>query len=117
MAKKEKVDQSGFQFDPNDFKTGNFLIDGQIKNIVEKLNEADLTGDGIADVSQLASVVFKFLPALAMLDAAFDEKGFQAWFVNQPFIIDKQNASNFAKAVSDAAAEAGKLFPNKVAGK
>jgi len=117
MAKKEKVDQTGFQLDPNNFKTGNFLIDGQIKNLVEKLNEADLTGDGIADISQLAAVVLKFLPALAMLDAAFDEKGFQAWLVNQSFIVDKQNAANFAKAVADAAAEAGKLFPDKVANK
>ena len=117
MSKKKDVDQTGYQLDPKDFKTGNFMIDGMIKNAIDKLNEADLTHDGVADISQLASIVIKFLPALAMLDAAIDQKGLAAWFINQGFVKDKQNAANFAKAVCDSAAEAAKLFPDKVANK
>lgn len=115
--KKKEIDQTGYQLDPKDFKTGNFLIDGQVKNLIEKINEADLTGDGVADVSQLASIVFTLLPALALLNAAVDLKGLKAWFLNQSFVVHKQNASNFIDEVCKAADKAGSLFPDKVADK
>lgn len=117
MAKKEQVDQTGFQLDPKQFKTGNFMLDGFVKGFIEDLNESDLNKDGISDVAQFAEIGMKLVPSLAALDAAVDFEAAGVYFASLPFVKDKQNMANFLKELGHAAEKAGKLFPDKVAGK
>lgn len=117
MTKKDKIDQTGFQLDPKQFKTGNFMIDGFLKGFVEDLNETDLNKDGVSDVAQFASIGVRLLPSLAALDAAVDFEAAGVYFASLPFVKDKQNMANFLRELGHAAEKAGKLFPDKVAGK
>lgn len=80
-----------FQLDPAQFKIGNMLVDGVIKNIVKDVNRADWNKNGVPDISEYAPVVLKLIPLLVALNAVVD---FEA--------VAKQLADNLA--IKDRAA-------------
>lgn len=90
-----------YQIDEKDpiFDTGNFMINGGIKGLIQWFNKLDFNGDHIRDVAQLAPIVIRLIPVfvaaaplikefLPMLNVA----GIKNWFLSHSkdfFTVEK----------------------------
>lgn len=100
-----------FQLNPDDFKTGNWLVDGQIKKLIKALNEADFNKDGKQDLGQIAGVVVQLLPLWAMLNQAIDFELLADALAESPWVRDKAMFKEALKKLGALAEQSQPLLP------
>lgn len=106
------IEDKPFQLDPNLLKTGNFIVDGQLKKVVANINKADFNKDGIADISQFAPLAFKLAPLLVALDSVIDFEKLSEQLADNEAIKDKHVFKEVLLEMGKLAESGAKLLPH-----
>ena len=110
--KEEPVKQDGFQLNPDDFKVGNILLDGMIKNAVKNVNKADFNKNGVADVSEIAPLLLNVLPLLVALNEAIDFEKLSVEISESQWVKDKAAFKQILLELGKLAERAQKVLPH-----
>lgn len=102
-----------FQLDPNNFKTGNMLIDGQIKGLVKKANTVDVNHNGIPDVAELALIGAKFVTVFSVINEAVDFEALAQEAAKLPGVKDKALFAEGIKELGKLAEQVGNFIPKQ----
>lgn len=104
--------ETEFQLDFENFKTGNWLIDGQIKKLVKLVNEADLNRDGRRDIGQLISVLSQLLTILATINSVVDFNLLADILCRSPVVKDKPVFRDALQRLGKLVEETDALIPH-----
>lgn len=104
--------ETEFQLDFENFKTGNWLIDGQIKKLVKLVNEADLNRDGRRDIGQLISVLSQLLTILATINSVVDFNLLADILCQSPVVKDKPVFRDALQRLGKLVEETDALIPH-----
>ena len=86
-----KVDQSGFQLDPNELtKDCPALLKGIAKQFVAYVNGLDVNHDGKSDVEEVAPLVIKAMPAIMLILPLIDWNQVIAFLKAEKLITDAE---------------------------
>lgn len=109
---KKPVDTSGFQLNPDNFKVGNMLLDGFIKNAIKDVNKADFNHNGVADISEIAPLVTKALPLLVALNRCIDFNKLSVELSGSQWVKDKTVFKQILTEFSALAEASEKVLPH-----
>lgn len=113
MAKeKPTVPPGAFQLNPDDFKTGNFLLDTALKNAIKDVNKVDFNHNGVPDVAEIAPVITKLLPLLVALNEAIDFEALSIEIAGSSFVKDKEVFKQVILELGKLAESSQKLLPH-----
>lgn len=115
MGKKETPKTEGeFQLNPDDFKTGNFLLDKPAAAAIKAINELDLNKDGKRDLGQVVALGVKILPLLGVLNEVVDFEELAEAVAESDFVKDKEKFKETIVKLGSLAEQMGTLIPPKV---
>ncbi len=100
------------QLNPDDFKTGNFVVDGAAKGVIKAANDFDgINHNGKSDIAEFGPFVLKAIPVLQALAPVVHPELFEAWLLSHDWVKDKEGCKAIIGQLLHIATDAAKLAP------